>query len=186
MKKFKVKIKGISPMLHARHPSPKEEEDILKRSAKGGKKLKSLSDQEAYDMHAYKNKKGEWIQPAEMIEAAMVKAAVAFKMEGKKTFKDAIKAGIIISPVEIVHKNQKDWYMDCRWGKNPNTRGAIWVVRPRLDDWELEFTLELLLDERVSDDVVEEILKYAGLFVGIGAWRPKFGRFEVKSFKEVK
>jgi len=184
MKKFAVSVEGISPILHARHPTPTEEEQILHRSKGAGKKMKNITDEEQYEMHAYKNAKKKFIQPAEMFEAAMVKAAVAFRMEGKKTYKDAIKAGIFIEPVEIIHDNQ-DFELDGRWGKNPNTRGAVWVVRPRCDDWKVSFEINLLLDERISDETIKEILDYAGLYVGVGAWRPKFGRFHVTAFDEI-
>lgn len=185
MKKFHVVIKGIAPLLQARHLSPEEEKEMLNRASNPKAKVKDLTDEEQYDMHAYKTAKGEFFQPSEMIEAAMTKAGTNFKLEGKKTYKDLMKAGILIPQIEIVHKNQK-FELDARWGRNKNTGGAVWVVRPRIDEWELEFDINLLQDERVEGDMVKEILSYAGLYVGIGAWRPKFGRFEVVSFKEVK
>ncbi len=200
MKKFQVSIQGLVPLLQARHLTPNEEEEItnLKQSKQ---KKRDVTDKEQFDVHAYKNKSGKFYQPSEMIEAAMAKAAVNFKMEGKKSYKDVIKGGIIVNPIEILHKNQavdlnlkssdggsakaKGWYVDDRWGKNPNTRGAVWVVRPRIDEWQLDFSIDLLQDERVSAQTLKDILAYAGLYVGIGAWRPKFGRFEITAFKEV-
>lgn len=181
--KFQISIKGIAPLLQAKHPTPEEEKKILERKSNPKAKVKDLTDQEQFDMHAYKKGKN-FIQPSEMIEAAMTKAAVNFKMEGKKTYKDAIKSGIIITPIEIPHKIQTV-EQDARWGVNKNTRGAVWVVRPRFNDWELDFDLELLQDERVSPEILKEILNYAGLYVGIGAWRPKFGRFEVIKFEQL-
>lgn len=183
MKKFQVEVKGIVPLLQARHLTPDEERKIteLKESKK---KKRGFTDKEQYDLHSYK-KGSKFYQPSEMIEAAMTKAAVNFRMEGKKSYKDVINGGILVEPIEIIHKNQK-FVMDARWGKNPNTRGAVWVVRPRIDDWTLNFQINLLQDERVTADVLKEILEYAGLYVGIGAWRPKYGRFEVTSFKEIK
>lgn len=183
MKKFEVEVEGIVSLLQARHPTPKEQEQILKRE-ESNKKSKKLTDKEQYEMHAYKIK-GKYYQPSEMFEAAMVNAAKNFKLEGKKTYKDVINGGIIIEPVEIIHKNQK-FVMDSTWGKNPTTRGAIWVVRPRIDKWKLSFTINLLQDERVSAETLKEILIYSGLYIGIGGWRPKHGRFEVTKFKEVK
>lgn len=184
MRKFNVKIQGVVPLLQAKHLSPQEEQKVT--SLKEGKqKKRAVSDQEQFDLHAYKNNKGKFIQPSEMIEAAMTKAAVNFKMEGKKSYKDVINGGILVEPIEIIHKNQK-FVIDARWGKNPSTRGAIWVVRPRIDEWELDFTINLLQDERVSEEVLRQILEYAGLYVGIGAWRPKYGRFEVIKFEETK
>jgi len=188
MKKFKVTIKGIAPLLQARHPVPEELAKMVERKRKQGttgRKIKELSDDEQFQIHSYKTSKGKFYQPSEMIEASMVKAAVSFKMEGKKTYKDAFKAGLFIDPVEIVHKNQK-FKKDGRWGKNPSTRGAVWVIRPRVDTWQLSFTINLLLDERIPTEVIKEVLSYAGLYVGVGSWRPKYGRFEVTQFEEVK
>jgi hypothetical protein len=186
MKRFEVSISGICPILQARHPSPEEEKLIAKKLGAAGSKIKTkgLTDEEQFDIHAYKTEKGEFYQPSNMIEACMTKAAVQFKFEGKKTFKDLISSGIIVSPVEIVHKNQ-NVKSDGVWGVNKNTRGAVWVVRPRFDEWQLDFEITLIQDERVSDSVLKEILEYAGWAVGIGAWRPKFGRFEVRKFKEI-
>lgn len=183
MKKFEVVVKGIVPLLQARHLSPTEEQEIRNLSDSKTKK-KAVTDQEQFELHAYRTEKNKFYQPSEMFEAAMTKAAVNFRMEGKKTYKDVMNGGVIISPIEIVHKNQK-FAMDARWGKNPTTRGAVWVVRPKVDDWELSFTLDLLQDERVAPETLKQILEYAGLYVGIGAWRPKYGRFQVIKFQEI-
>jgi len=189
-----VTIKGIGPLLQAKHPTPEEEQEILKRMSNPKAKVKDMTEEEKFSMHAYRIGK-KFVQPGEMIEAAMTKAAVQYKLEGKKTYKDSFKAGVIVVPELIEHKNQKvslskdepkdqkTWYMDARWAKNPSTRGAIWVVRPRINEWELDFKLELLLEELIPTDIVKLVLEYAGMYVGIGAWRPKFGRFEVIKFK---
>ena len=184
MKKFRVTVKGIVPLLQARHLTPEEEKEVTKLSG-GKRKARDLTDKEQFEMHAYKTKDGKFYQPSEMFEAAMVKAAVNFKLEGKKSYKDLFNGGVILDSIEIVHKNQ-DFEMDSRWGKNPNTRGAVWVVRPRIDNWELEFVINLLQDERISGEILKEIISYSGLYVGVGSWRPKFGRFEVVKFEEIR
>lgn len=183
MKKFKVEIEGIASLLQARHPTPEEEAKILKRKGDKKLKVKDLTDKEAFDMHSYKTRSGKFYQPSSMVEAAMTKAAVNFKLEGKKTYKDIMKAGIIVDPVEIVHTAKP--VMNAQWGRNASTGGAVWVVRPEFKNWKLSFTINLLQDERVSPEILKEILIYAGLYVGIGAWRPKFGRFKVNKFNEI-
>lgn len=185
MKKFNVKIRGIAPLLQARHLTPEEEQLMLARESGRKQKVKDLTDQEQFDMHTYRNAEGKFVQPSEMIEAAMAKAAVNFKLEGKKTYKDLMKSGVLVEQENILHLNQ-DFKMDARWGRNKNTGGAVWVVRPRIDEWALEFDINLLQDERIEPQILKEILVYAGLYVGIGAWRPKFGRFEVVEFTEIK
>jgi len=182
MKTINVKIEGIAPLLQARHPTPQEEKEILQRKSGPKQKTKDLTDEEQFNMHSYKTD-GKFSQPAEMIESAMVKAATNFKLEGKKTYKDVMKGGLIIEPTDIIHENQKPDF-DARWGRNKNTGGAVWVVRPKFDEWSLVFFIKLLQDERVSVGMLKDILSYAGLYVGIGAWRPKFGRFQVISFEE--
>lgn len=188
-----VSIKSIVPLLQAKHPTPDEETEILKRLSNPKAKVKDMTEEEKFNMHAYRID-NKFVQPGEMIEACMVKAAVQYKMEGKKTYKDSFKAGVIVEQEMIIHKNQKIsmskdepkdqkvWHMDARWAKNPSTRGAIWVVRPRINEWDLDFTLNVLLDELIPTDIIKEVLTYAGMYVGIGAWRPKFGRFEVVKF----
>jgi hypothetical protein len=190
-----VTVKGLCPLLQAKHPTPDEEAEILKRLKDTKLKLKDLTESEKFNMHVYKQD-GKFVQPGEMFEAMMIKAATRIKMEGKKTYKDAFKGGVVVEQEMITHKCQKFdavhqdsdkkvstvWHMDARWGRNPTTRGAMWVVRPRLDEWELSFTINLLLDDVIPTSVVKDALTYGGMYIGIGAWRPKFGTFEVTKF----
>lgn len=54
--------------------------------------------------------------------------------------------------------------------------------RPRFDDWELDFEIHVL-DEQIKPDVVNGILTDAGQYVGIGDYRPKYGRFMITKFE---
>jgi len=49
--------------------------------------------------------------------------------------------------------------------------------------WEAKFKILILDEDRLPQKALGEILEYAGKFVGIGDWRPHFGRFEVIEFK---
>ena len=57
---------------------------------------------------------------------------------------------------------------------------------PRIDSWEGEMTF-YILDDLIPQDVFHQVLKSAGLLVGIGRFRPEnrgfYGRFSVKSFE---
>jgi len=108
----------------------------------------------------------------------MVKEAVNHKLAGKKTYKDAFKAGVFVRPDLIPHKNQA-WTIDKRTAVIGTSR--IWRCRPQFDDWELDFTIEIR-DERIQPALVKEVLTLAGLYVGIGDYRPRFGLFEVTRF----
>ncbi len=181
--KFKVEIKGISPLLQHRF----SEEKLVGIKKQGGadKRLSEEDKKDAAKQFLY-SEKGKMVQPAVHIEGAMVKAATELRLAGggKKTYKDLMKAALFVSPEHIVHKNQK-WTVDGRPVVNPSTRGRTMCYRPRLDEWSLAFEMEVL-DDRADADAVKEILKLAGLRQGIGSYRPRFGRFEVTKFTQVK
>lgn len=178
--KYKVQIKGLCPLLQHRFS-----EDMLTKQKKvsGDKKLDEDQRRLQAEQYVYLNKKNQLCQPASHIEGAMQKAASQFRLAGagKKTYKELCKGGVFVFPELIPHDNQ-DWTVDSRSVVNPSTRGRMMCYRPRLDDWTLAFDLEVN-DDRADEDAIKQILEHAGLYIGIGAYRPRFGRFEVTSFK---
>ena len=179
--KFNITIKEVSPLLmHKFSPS-----DLTVTKKRTGDK--NLTDKEKREVatHYLYTHKGKVVQPSIHLEQSFQKAAVEFRMAGagKKTFKELAKAAVFIFPEYLVHKNQK-WITDERAVVNPSTRGRSMCYRPRLDKWELDFDLEVN-DDRIDADTVKSILEYAGLYKGIGSYRPRFGRFEIKKFREV-
>lgn len=59
-------------------------------------------------------------------------------------------------------------------------------VRPRFDQWEANGSLTVL-DPQITKPVLEMVLKFAGVYCGLGDWRPssqqspgQFGRFSVE------
>ena len=181
--KFNVRIKGIAPMLQ--HRFSEEKLTAIKKKS-GDKRLSDEEKRLSAEQYLYKDNKGNVCQPASHIEGAMVKAAssVGLAGAGKKTYKDLVKAGVFVFPEMIVHKNQ-EWGVDGRSVVNKTTGGRTMSYRPRLESWELEFTMEVN-DDRADADAIKEVLTLAGMRQGIGAYRPRFGRFEVLSFVETK
>jgi hypothetical protein len=55
-------------------------------------------------------------------------------------------------------------------------------VRPRMEKWSLDFSITIW-DKNIKKEDISKILNYAGQFVGIGDYRPKFGRFIVTKLK---
>lgn len=180
--KFNVTIKGICPMLQHRFA---EEKLINIRKKSGDKQLDDKEKREIAKQFLYLHN-GKVCQPSSHIEGAMIKAgsSVGLSGSGKKTYKDLIKASCFVFPEYIVHKNQK-WEVDGRSIVNQTTGGRAMSYRPKLEDWQLSFTLEVN-DDRADKDAIKEVLTIAGLRNGIGAYRPRFGRFEILSFKETK
>jgi hypothetical protein len=199
MIRIKVKIKGVCPILQCRHLTPEEEIKITGIDPTNPGKHKRPTDEMQFKMHVYKER-GKFYQPSSQLEACMVSAANEYKVKGNQGYSEYFKAGVIIEEEKIFHKNHQ-FVMSATPPKNPkvwymfacyvtNTMGKkkiqIWTIRPRVDEWELEFTINVLLDEKISVDIVRKVLEFAGGFKAIGAWRPKFGRFKVVSFKVIK
>jgi len=187
-----VKIKGISPLLQHRFPVPKLE-DLGKGATK--QTGASITDVDRWQEYLYMTKDGEIYQPASHIEGALVKAATSFKIQGKgrKTYKDLFRATVFVQPEQILHgmyaseeldtDADKPLYLDMRPVKIGTAR--IVRIRPAFKaGWELEFQIEVL-DDSIAPELVNDILTLAGRTVGIGDYRPKFGRFMVTKFEVV-
>lgn len=166
---IEVGIEGTSPLLMNR----------FFEEADSKKTRKTYDDKEEADKRLYKTEQGELYQPAEHLERCLQIAGKNFKYSGRKTFLEYLKAGVIISPEAIIHKIQ-DWSID----KRPVViqKARIMRCRPRLDKWQLEFQIEIY-DSNISPKDINEILVYAGRFVGLGDYRPRNGRFIITKFK---
>lgn len=64
------------------------------------------------------------------------------------------------------------------------TGESIFVRRPEFSTWSLKFRFDSF-DPRIDAGSLEIVLKYAGYYVGLGAWRPSHGRYELLSLREV-
>jgi hypothetical protein len=181
-----VRIKGVAPLMQHRFPMPD-----LSDMSKGGKKSSGAKDytQEWRD-YLYVDSVGQVYQPSSHIEGALVKAAVNFKVTGKrgKSYKDLIVANVIVDPERIPHvgfanpdeldaDGDKPMYLDVR--PVIIQRARVVRIRPCFKaGWELEFEVQVN-DDEIQPDLLQDILALAGKAVGIGDYRPKFGRFQV-------
>ena len=145
-------------------------------------KKKVYDPKEEAEKCLYKNANGEIYQPAEHVFQSMVRAAVDFKFEKRRTYKDVITSGIIIEPEEIPLVTEGQYEIDSRGAVVQRARVVRW--RPRFNKWRLKFIIDILDDNNISVPVLKEILEKAGATKGIGDYRPRFGRFMVTAFKE--
>lgn len=175
MYEVEVKIESVSPLLMNRF-AEETAEDVIKRVT--GKPV-----QPEIAVSLYILPDGKIYQPATHIEGAFIKAAANFKItgKGKKTYKDLAKSSIFVEPDAIVHEIQ-EYGVDKRPVVNPTTRGRVIRARPILNKWALSFRIKVL-DNQFPREVVKSVLDYAGSSVGIGDYRPRFGRFMVTEFK---
>lgn len=182
-------IVGTAPLMQHRFPMPD-----LATLSKGGKKSTGAKDYtEEWREYLYVNKAGQVYQPAVHIEGAMVKAATNFKITGKrgKSYKDLFSAALFIGPDEIPHGFQnpdvldtdadKPLYLDCR--PVVVQRARVVRIRPTFKPgWTLDFEINVI-DDELPSEIVQDALTLAGKAVGLGDFRPRFGRFSVSRFE---
>ena len=180
MKSVRVKIEGTSPYLMHKYAG------IDDGSAEQRSKthIGAPDYSKEADKALYKTPEGVIYVPAAQIEGAMIKSAANEKIPGRrgKTYKDLLKAFVFVEP-DAVPMNPQKWESDIR--AVVVQRNRVVRYRPKFDKWSLEFTLAIHEDEQVPAEVVQKILVAAGQFVGIGDYRPRYGRFRVSKFEVV-
>lgn len=147
---------------------------------------------------------GTLYQPEAHLIGTLIKAATSHKVPGRrgKTYKDTVKGGIFIEPAYIPHKANLSDFEQAVVITGPAPDGAKYNVyvdrrpvrvqsarvtryRPALrKGWELTFRVQAL-DDEFQPAALKAILDTAGREVGIGDFRPRFGRFMVTHFEAI-
>jgi hypothetical protein len=176
----KVKLKGTSALLFHKW----DDEDVAaKGAAAKGSKAKKMDNLEAY---VYKTDTGEIALPGEYVRMAIVNAA-KFRQDPRsprKSAMDLYKAAVV-PLTELASLGTKEWdYVDRRRVKIQ--MNAVTRERPAFrSGWEAEFYFQVLLPEYVTPQDLLDVLTNAGKVVGVGNFRPTFGRFQVVHFEVV-
>jgi hypothetical protein len=183
------KVVGTAPLMQHRFPIP----DLADMSSGATLKTGSKDYSKEWHEYLYVTGKGMVYQPATHFEAAMANAAVNFRIKGRgrKTYKDLFKAAVFVNPEQILHgiaapdeldtDADKPLYLDMR--PVVVSRSRVVRIRPTFaPGWELEFGIEVM-DDQIAAELVQDVLALAGKTVGIGDFRPKFGRFSVARFE---
>jgi hypothetical protein len=58
-------------------------------------------------------------------------------------------------------------------------------VKPRFDEWALEFQIINNDPTIIHQDTLKKILEDAGKYYGLGDFRPEFGTFKVEKFEKI-
>jgi hypothetical protein len=143
-----------------------------------------------------------WREKAHVIDGQVVIPPMAFKMstdtaakrlgrqipgKGKSTYTKFFESGVMVTdpvpvaPVEAIEKERIHANADGVRGSGKR----VWRSFPRIEQWGGTVTFHIIADE-ITKDVFEEAVRYSGLAVGVGRFRPErggfLGRFEVVKF----
>jgi hypothetical protein len=191
--KVSVSIEGVAGILQ--HAFGQAQLNTLRTPAKKrtGKQDYSLEWMDTM----YLNHEGLVCQPASHIEGAMTKAAASFKMSGRKTWKDAVRGYCFVEPDMIPHRYNGGFVEapDETLIENPTDNLSVSIMRVVVQraavarsrlliapGWKLDFKINVV-DDQLPPDVLVQILEEAGRAVGIGDYRPRYGRFQVVKFE---
>lgn len=175
--RVEITIEGVAPILFHRWNCESVES---KSKAKKGSAEKKSDDVESY---VYRTEKGELAIPGEYLRGSIVGAAKfqADPRSPRKSASDLFKAGVI-SLTDLASLGVKDWdYMDRR--RVCIQRNAITRCRPAMrEGWKAKFILQIQLPEYIDQALLNSTVQAAGRLIGVGDFRPSFGRFSVIKF----
>ena len=173
-----VTVEGSADFLFHRWNA--EAVDEKAKSAKNSK-AKKTDDVESY---VYRNEAGELCIPGEYLRGAIIHAA-KFRQDPRsprKSAMDLFKAAIVVT-TPLATLGVTDWdYLDKR--RVMVQRQGINRTRPAMRaGWRVTFDLLVMLPEYVDRNALRETIESAGRLVGIGDFRPTFGRFGIVKFE---
>lgn len=154
--------------------------DEKARAAKNSK-AKKTDDVESY---VYRADDGTLAIPGEYMRGAIINAA-KFRQDPRsprKSAMDLFKAAIVVT-TPLATLGVKDWdYLDKR--RVMIQRQGINRVRPAMRaGWKVTFDLLVMLPEYVDHNALRETIESAGRLIGLGDFRPTFGRFGIVRFE---
>lgn len=188
MKKYKVKIVGVTPYMQHRMDDTKLEEWEKNRKLIIERDDVSKEDYKRAIFHSYNDVNGFYI-PSEHIKGSLIGAGNYMKSKVgnvKKSMKNIVASMFFIDePKLYINKN---FDIDKRSAVNKNIKARVISIRPKWEKWDVEFTLSIDNDT-ITTSTIQQLLEYAGSYVGIGSYRPTnngwFGKFKVDSILEL-
>lgn len=173
-----VTIEGTAALLFHRWSNEAVAE---KAAATKGSKAKKSDNIESY---VYRLESGNLALPGEYLRQSIIGAA-RFRQDPRsprKSAMDLFKAAVV-PLTELADLGVKDWdYLDRR--RVLVQRNAITRERPALKaGWTAKVELLCNLPEYVDPTMLLETIGAAGRLIGIGDFRPTYGRFAVIGFE---
>lgn len=175
-----LSIEGVCPILFHRWSC---ESVAAKGAAAKGSAAKKTDDVESY---VYRAEDGTIGIPGEYLKGAIAgpQGAAKYRQDPRSPRKSALdlyKAGVV--PLTIVASLGKaEWdYLDQR--RVTVQRAGVTRMRPAfLAGWKATFDLQVLIPEYIAPADLLDVITNAGRLVGVGDYRPTYGRFQVTSF----
>lgn len=197
MKKVTATLKSKTPLMFEKMTDVAIDSLPGSPNKKKNDRPKDDTAEDIAETKIYRDSKGRMGIPAEMIFAALKRAGrrVGYG-QGKTKVSTADSTYLpeffslssdFFPFTDIDKQGNLPWKVDKRRGVNPTTGGAMCLIRPKIDEWEMEVQFEF--DDAVfGSDSMKQLFNYAGTGSGLGAFRPgcggPFGCFTVAKWHE--
>lgn len=173
-----VTVEGASDFLFHRWNADAVD---IKAAASKGSKAKKSDDLESY---VYRADDGTLAIPGEYFRMAIIGAA-KFRQDPRsprKSAMDLFKAAIV-PLTNLASLGTPTWdYEDRR--RVMIQRNGVNRVRPAMKvGWRAKFDLLVNIPEYVDRNTLRETIEQAGRLIGVGDFRPTFGRFGIVNFE---
>ena len=152
-----------------------------KSKAAKNSKAKKEDDIESY---VWRNEKYELCIPGEYFRQSIIHAA-KFKQDPRsprKSAMDLFKAGVV-SLTQLASLGSDEWdYLDTR--RVTIQRAGVNRTRPAMRvGWKVDLQFQVLTPEYIDPVLFQDVLNTAGRLVGVGDFRPTYGRFNITHFE---
>lgn len=190
MKERTYKIQGVAPLIihNARLSDPLDKwaklvAEITRKKKKTEADLMEMARREWFG-GLYLNDAGKVVIPGSNLERMIRDAATKSKMGMQ------VQAGVIIPEFDgfVLKFPDNGKKMDTLWANGSHSLRAscklrqsrVIRTRPCFLTWALEFTVQFD-EELLNPKQIDEFVVLAGRIIGLGDWRPKYGRFVMES-----
>lgn len=172
-----VTITGASDFLFHRWNAEAVDEKANAAKNSAAKKSDNI------ESYVYRNEVGELCIPGEYLRGAIIGAA-KFRQDPRsprKSAMDLYKAGVVAA-TNLASLGTKNWdYLDKR--RVMIQRSGINRIRPAMrTGWSAQFELMVMLPEYIDANELRATIESAGRLIGVGDFRPTFGRFGIVNY----
>ena len=172
-----ITICGVADLLFHRWNC--EAVEAKSKAAKGSASKKS----DNVESYVYRNEDNAICLPGEYLRQAIIMSA-KFRQDPRsprKSAMDLVKAAVVsLTPLATLGMETWEYEHKCRVTVQ---RNGITRTRPAMKaGWEAEFVLMVTLPEYVPPTMLHSLANDAGRLIGVGDFRPTYGRFNVTRF----
>lgn len=193
---YSVTLRGIRPLLmhNGRLANPRDEhaknlKSLTKKTNKSDDDYEDCSKAEFMGSLYYDNDLGP-ILPVDNLQAMVVEGARKRKLGKQMEALVEVVEPEKCAGYKLVYQGPRDpegLYADDAFVFIKQARvgqSRVMRTRPRFPKWEVTFQIEVM-EGGPDEEQVREALQDAGLFVGLGDWSPRYGRFELAAFERI-